>query len=158
MTVQPNSVVSLEYRLTVEDNVVDESDGEPLVYLHGHGNIIPGLESALTGLNVGDEKNVTVPPEQGYGLWEEDLIQTIPTSAFDDELEVGGNYTGEDEDGHAVSFVVLEIEGDNALVDFNHPLAGDTLNFWVKVADVRAATPEELEHGHAHSAHTHHDA
>jgi FKBP-type peptidyl-prolyl cis-trans isomerase SlyD len=155
-TVTKDSVVAIEYKLTVENNPVDASEGEPLVFLQGHGNIIPGLEAAVMGMNVGDEKTVSIQPDQGYGLYEEELIQTIPTSAFDDELEVGGNYTGEDEDGGAVSFTVLEIEGDEALVDFNHPLAGDTLDFWVKVVSVRAATPEELSHGHVHSGADHH--
>jgi FKBP-type peptidyl-prolyl cis-trans isomerase SlyD len=159
MTVSENKVVSLEYRLTVEGNLVDASEGEPLVYLQGHGNIVPGLESQVAGMNVGEEKTVTVKPEEGYGLWDEELIQTIPANAFDDTLEVGSNYTGEDEDGNPVSFVVLELEGDEVLVDFNHPLAGDTLSFWIKVVDVRDATPVELEHGHAHGAGGHqHDA
>ena len=156
MSIRADQVVGIEYELTVENNKVDASDGDPLLYLHGHGNVVPGLEAALTGMNVGDEKRVTIPPDAAYGLYEEELIQTIPVSAFDDELEVGGNYTGEDEDGHPVSFTVLEIEGDEALVDFNHPLAGDTLDFWVKVVSLRDATPEELEHGHAHEANTVH--
>jgi FKBP-type peptidyl-prolyl cis-trans isomerase SlyD len=151
MTIQRDRVVTLEYELTVEGNRVDASDGDPLVYLHGHGGIIPGLESALEGMDVGEEKRVTIPPEAAYGLYEEELIQTIPTSAFDDVLEIGSNYTGEDEDGNPVSFTVLEVEGEEALVDFNHPLAGDTLNFWVKVVNVRDAAKEELEHGHAHT-------
>jgi FKBP-type peptidyl-prolyl cis-trans isomerase SlyD len=156
MSIERDSVASLEYELTVEGNKVDESAGDPLVYLHGHGNIIPGLEAALEGMDVGEEKRVTIPPESAYGLFEEELIQTIPTTAFDDDLEVGGNYTGEDEDGNPVSFTVLEIEGEEALVDFNHPLAGDTLNFWVKVLSVRPATPEEVAHGHAHTPGTVH--
>ncbi len=151
MKVEKDTVVSVEYRLTVSENIVDESDGEPLLYLHGHGNIIVGLENALTGLHVGDEKNVVVNPEDGYGLFDEEAIQTIPVASFEDELEVGGHYTGENEDGEAVSFTVLEIEGDDALVDFNHPLAGDTLEFWVKVVGIRNPTDAELKHGHAHA-------
>jgi FKBP-type peptidyl-prolyl cis-trans isomerase SlyD len=150
MGIQQNDVVSFEYRLTVSESVVDASDGEPLLYLHGHGNIIAGLEQELAGMKLGEEKTVVVSPQDGYGLYDEELIQTIPTTSFDDELEVGGHYTGENEDGEPVSFVVLEIEGQDALVDFNHPLAGDTLEFWVKVVGIREATPQELEHGHAH--------
>ena len=151
MAIQKDDVVSIDYRLTVSDSVVDESDGEPLLYLHGHGNIIVGLERALSGMSLGQEKNVVIEPDDGYGFYDEQLIQTIPVSSFEDELEVGGHYTGENEDGQAVSFVVLEIEGNDALVDFNHPLAGDTLEFWVKVVGIREATPSELEHGHAHA-------
>ncbi|MFN3266514.1 MAG: peptidylprolyl isomerase [Deinococcales bacterium] len=150
MCIKKDDVVSLEYRLTVAESVVDASEGEPLLYLHGYGNIIAGLEQALDGMKLGEEKVVVIPPQDGYGLYDEEMIQTIPVSSFDDELEVGGHYTGENEDGEPVSFVVLEIEGENALVDFNHPLAGDTLEFWVKVVGVREATPQELEHGHAH--------
>lgn len=150
MSIKNDDVVSLEYRLTVSESVVDASEGEPLLYLHGHGNIITGLEQAITGMKLLEEKNVVVSPQDGYGLYDEEMIQTIPTSSFDDELEVGGHYTGENEDGEPVSFVVLEIEGEDALVDFNHPLAGDTLEFWIKVVGVREATPQELEHGHAH--------
>ena len=155
-SVAKDKVISLEYSLTVEGNAVDASDGEPLVFLQGHGNVIPGLEAAIDGMKVGDEKRVSIEPTEGYGLWEEELIQTIPVSAFDDELEIGSNYTGEDEDGQPVSFIVLSLEGDEAMVDFNHPLAGDTLDFWVKVVAVRDATPDELEHGHAHDSNTAH--
>jgi FKBP-type peptidyl-prolyl cis-trans isomerase SlyD len=145
MKIEKDKVVSIEYKLSVEGNVVDESEGEPLVFLQGHGNVIVGLEAALNGFEPGTETNVSVAPEAGYGFYEEALIQTIPTSSFDDDLEVGGHYTGEDEDGQALSFTVLEIEGEEALVDFNHPL--DTLEFWVKVLHVRDATPRELELG-----------
>jgi FKBP-type peptidyl-prolyl cis-trans isomerase SlyD len=147
MKIEKDKVISIDYKLSVEGNVVDESDGEPLVYLHGYGNIIAGIEAALTGLEPGAEINVSVTPEAGYGFYDEQLIQTIPVSSFDDDLEVGGHYTGEDEDGQALSFTVLEIEGEEALVDFNHPLAGDTLAFWVSVLSVREATPRELEVG-----------
>jgi FKBP-type peptidyl-prolyl cis-trans isomerase SlyD len=147
MKIEKDKVISIDYKLSVEGNVVDESDGEPLVYLHGYGNIIAGLEAALTGLEPGTQTKVSVAPEAGYGFYDEQLIQTIPVSSFDDDLEVGGHYTGEDEDGQALSFTVLEIEGEEALVDFNHPLAGDTLEFWVKVLSVRDATPRELEVG-----------
>ncbi len=147
MKIEKDKVVSIEYKLSVEGNVVDESDGEPLLFLQGRGNIIAGLEAALLGLEPGVETNVSIAPEAGYGFYEEELIQTIPVSSFDDDLEVGGHYTGEDEDGQPLSFTVLEIEGEEALVDFNHPLAGDTLEFWVKVLNVRDATARELELG-----------
>lgn len=149
MPIKKDDVVSLEYRLTVDEEIVDESDGEPLLYLHGRGNVIAGLEKALEGMSIGTEKTVEIEPQDGYGIYDAEMIQTIPISSFDDELEIGEHYTGENDDGEAVSFVVLELEGDEALVDFNHPLAGDTLEFWIKVVGVRQATPAELEHGHA---------
>lgn len=151
MSIKKDDVVSLEYRLRVEENLVDESEGEPLMYLHGYGNIIVGLENALAGMKLFEEKTVFIEAHEGYGIFDEEMIQTIPVDSFEDELEVGGHYTGENEDGEAVSFVVLEIEGEEALVDFNHPLAGDTLEFWVKVVGIREATPSELEHGRAHA-------
>ena len=149
MSIQKDDVVSLEYRLTVEEEIVDESEDEPLLYLHGYGNIIVGLEQALAGMKVGQEKTVYIEPDEGYGVFDEEMIQTIPIDSFDDELEIGEHYTGENEDGEAVSFVVLEIEGEEALVDFNHPLAGNSLEFWVKVVGIRQATPSELEHRRA---------
>ncbi len=149
MSIKKDDVVSLEYRLRVEENLVDESEGEPLMYLHGYGNSIVGLENALAGMKLNEEKTVFIEAHEGYGVFDEEMIQTIPVDSFEDELEVGGHYTGENEDGEAVSFVVLEIEGEEALVDFNHPLAGDTLEFWVKVVGIREATPSELEHGRA---------
>jgi FKBP-type peptidyl-prolyl cis-trans isomerase SlyD len=149
MAVKKDDVVSLEFTLKVEDELVDESDGEALMYLHGHGTIIVGLEKAVDGMKLNEEKTVFIEPHEGYGIYDAEMIQTIPVDSFDDELEVGGHYTGENEDGEAVSFVVLEIEGDEALVDFNHPLAGDSLEFWIKVVGIREATPNELEHGHA---------
>ncbi len=151
MSIQKDDVVSLEYRLRVEEEIVDESEGEPLLYLHGYGNIIVGLEKALAGMKLGEEKTIYIEPDEGYGVFDEEMIQTIPIDSFDDELEIGGHYTGENEDGEAVSFVVLEIEGEEALVDFNHPLAGNSLEFWVKVVGIREATPSELEHRHAHA-------
>ncbi len=149
MAVKKDHVVSLEFTLKVEDELVDESDGEALMYLHGHGTIIVGLEKAVDGMKLNEEKTVFIEPHEGYGIYDAEMIQTIPVDSFDDELEVGGHYTGENEDGEAVSFVVLEIEGDEALVDFNHPLAGDSLEFWIKVVGIREATPGEIEHGHA---------
>ena len=149
MSIKKDDVVSLEYRLHVEENIVDESEGEPLMYLHGYGNIIIGLENALAGMKLGEEKTVFIEPHEGYGIFDEEMIQTIPIDSFDDELEIGEHYTGENEDGEAVSFVVLEIEGEEALVDFNHPLAGNSLEFWVKVVGIRQATPSELEHRRA---------
>ncbi len=155
MNIAKDKVVAIEYTLRVEGEVIDASQGEPLSYLHGHGNIVVGLENALTGLSVGDSKTVKIEPGEGYGEFDEEGMQNIPMSSFDVELEIGQTYSGEDSDGDPVSFNVLAIEGDQALVDFNHPLAGSELEFEVKVVSVRDATADELEHGHSHDGHHH---
>jgi FKBP-type peptidyl-prolyl cis-trans isomerase SlyD len=157
MNIQKDKVVALEYKLRVEGDVIDESLGEPLSYLHGHGNIVVGLENALNGLSVGDSKTVKVEPHEGYGEFDEEGMQNIPMSSFDTELEIGQTYSGEDSEGSPISFNVLAIEGDQVLVDFNHPLAGQELEFEVKVVGIRDATADELEHGHSHDGHHHHD-
>ncbi len=157
MNIQKDKVVAIEYKLRVEGDVIDESLNEPLSYLHGHGNIVVGLENALTGMGVGMSKTVKVEPADGYGEFDEEGMQNIPMSSFDTELEIGQTYSGEDSEGSPISFNVLAIEGDQVLVDFNHPLAGQELEFEVKVVGIRDATPDELEHGHSHDGHHHHD-
>lgn len=151
MNVTQDKVVDLDYKLTVNGEVVDQSEsGDPLVYLHGHSNIIPGLERALEGKSVGDTLQVTVQPEDGYGERDEDAVEELSREDFDDDIEVGATYYAQSEDGSVIPFTVLEVDGDKVKVDFNPPLAGQTLNFDVKVLAVRDATPDELEHGHAH--------
>ena len=161
-TVTDNVVVSLEYVLTLDDGQeIDRSEiGEPLEYLHGHSQIIPGLEQALTGLTVGAEKQVIVAPEEGYGQYNDDQVQTMPRDAFPPEADLSeGELLNlqDEESGHVFQAQVVEASDDEIVLDFNHPLAGETLHFQVKVVGVRAATPEELAHGHAHGAgHDHH--
>lgn len=155
-----NDVVALiEYTLTDDQgNVIDSSvGGEPLAYLHGAGNIIPGLESALEGKKVGDSLKVSVAPSEGYGEKDEGLLQVVPRSMFRgvDNIEVGMQFHAQTDYGMQV-ITVAKVEGDNVTVDGNHPLAGQNLNFDVKVVEVRAATAEELEHGHVHGAGGHH--
>lgn len=156
MNISKDKVVELEYTLTVQGEIIDQSEaGDPLVYLQGHHNIIPGLEKALEGKTVGDSLQVTVTPEEGYGERDEDAVEDLSRADFDDDIEVGATYYGQTEDGDMVPFTVLSMEGDTVQVDFNPPLAGQTLHFDVKVLAVRDATPEELEHGHAHVAGMH---
>jgi FKBP-type peptidyl-prolyl cis-trans isomerase SlyD len=154
MKITKDSVVSIDYRLHLGDGeVVDESDpGEPLVYLHGHGETVPGLENALEGKAVGDKLQVKVSPDEGYGDHDPEKIESVPRGEFPDELElkVGSVLTATDDDGNEMDFLIKEVKGDSVVVDFNHPLAGKTLHFDVTVREVRAATPEELEHGHVH--------
>lgn len=151
MNITQDKVVELEYKLTVDGEIIDQSEpGEPLVYLQGHNNIIPGLERALDGKQTGDSMQVVVQPEDGYGVRDEDAIEDLERSDFEDDIEVGATYYAQAEDGSVLPFTVLAIEGDTVQVDFNPPLAGQVLNFDVTVLNVRDATAEELEHGHAH--------
>lgn len=151
MKITQDKVVDIEYVLKVNGEVVDQSEpGEPLSYLQGHNNIIPGLERALEGKEPGDSLSVTVQPEDGYGERDEDNVQELPREDFEDDIEVGAQYFAQSEDGSVTPFTVVGLEGDLVTVDFNPPLAGETLDFQVTVKNVRDATPEELEHGHAH--------
>ncbi|NTY00055.1 peptidylprolyl isomerase [Deinococcus sp. JMULE3] len=152
MNITQDKVVELDYKLTVNGEVIDQSEpGEPLVYLQGHSNIIPGLERALEGKTVGDELQVTVQPEDGYGERDEENVDELSREDFEDDVEVGATYYAQAEDGSVIPFTVMSVDGEKITVDFNPPLAGMVLNFDVKVLNVRDATPEELDHGHAHS-------
>ncbi|MER3482356.1 MAG: peptidylprolyl isomerase [Meiothermus sp.] len=156
MNVSQDSVVSIDYTLHVEDELVDQGQ---LDYLHGHKNIVAGLEDALSGKAVGDKVSVAVPPEKGYGLYDPEGVQVLERGAFpaDAELEEGAMFYAEDPQGNPMPFTVLSVEGEDVTVDFNHALAGETLNFDVTVTGVRPATQDELAHGHVHSegAHQH---
>ena len=155
MEIAKDRVVSIEYKLHLGDgNLIDESDpGDPLVYLHGYEEIVPGLENALTGKKAGDSLKVQVKPEDGYGEYDPDKVEEVPREEFppDMELEEGGIVTAIDEDDEEVEFLVKKLNEKTVVADFNHPLAGKTLHFEVSVREVRAATAEELEHGHAHA-------
>jgi FKBP-type peptidyl-prolyl cis-trans isomerase SlyD len=156
-----NVVVSLDYVLTLGDNrEVDRSDKDaPMEYLHGYNNIIPGLEKELTGLEVGDEKMVVVQPELGYGERDPDGMAEFPRNTFPDShhLEVGETVRMRDKDsGESYQAYISELDSDKVLLDFNHPLAGETLHFQIKIAGLREATSEELTHGHVHQpGHSH---
>jgi FKBP-type peptidyl-prolyl cis-trans isomerase SlyD len=154
-------VVSIQYKLSDDEGeVLDSSeDGEPLVYLHGADNIIPGLEKELTGKQVGDSLKVTIQPEEGYGAVNEEMIQTVERSAFEgvDKIEPGMRFEAAgEEEGETQLIVVVEVTDDEVTVDGNHPLAGEVLHFEVTVDEVREATEEELTHGHAHGPGGHH--
>ena len=154
MQVTKDKVVSFHYTLTLDSgDVVDSSSGKaPLSFLVDSGQIIPGLEKEMLGLEVGDKKSVKVQPEEGYGLSEEQLIQTIERNQIPDslELKVGEMLRGQSEDGQVVEGKVVFIDDQKVKIDFNHPLANQVLNFDVEIVDVRDATAEELSHGHAH--------
>lgn len=157
--IKSGSVVNMTYVLTNDDGEeIDRADkGEPFTYLHGHNQIVMGLEKELLGLKAGDKKKVQVSPEEGYGDIDPSLITMAKTNQFPKgaELEVGVQFMAEDADGNNVVFTIVEIEGEDITLDGNHPLAGETLNFDVEILGMREATAQELEHGHAHGDHGH---
>jgi FKBP-type peptidyl-prolyl cis-trans isomerase SlyD len=153
-TVQDGAVVSLAYKLTLPSGEeIDSSDAsEPLEYLHGAENIIPGLERQLTGLRVGDAKTVEVSPAEGYGEYDPEEVEVIDRRMLprDMELRLGMVLAVRDDEGYMNEAYVSAIAPENVTLDFNHPLAGQQLVFDVQVVGLREATPEEIEHGHIH--------
>jgi len=153
MQIAQNSVVAFHYTLTNDaGEVLDSSEGrEPLTYLHGAGNIIPGLEKQLEGHTTGDKVQAKVSPEEGYGEVQAQLVQEVPRDAFQgvDNVEPGMQFQAQTQGG-PLMVTVTSVEGDTVTVDGNHPLAGQPLNFDVEIAEVREATDEEVEHGHVH--------
>lgn len=158
MQVADEKVVSIHYTLTDESGTTIDSSrgGEPLEYLHGAGNIVPGLEQALAGKEAGDHLNVDVPPAEAYGDRQEGLLQAVPISAFQGagEVQPGMRFRAEGPDGSRI-ITVAKVEDDQVTVDANHPLAGVTLSFDVEVVEVRNAKAEEIEHGHVHDPQGH---
>jgi FKBP-type peptidyl-prolyl cis-trans isomerase SlyD len=159
MQVSAKKVVFIHYTLTSGDGeVIDSSEGHaPLAYIHGAGNIISGLESALLGKSVGDAFKVSIPPEEAYGLRDENLVQAVPRRAFQgvDEIEPGMQFHAESPNGGQL-VTVVDVQGDTIILDGNHPMSGLTLNFDVQVTEIREATAEELAHGHVHGPGGHH--
>ncbi|MBE7552309.1 MAG: peptidylprolyl isomerase [Anaerolineales bacterium] len=155
LKVADGMVVSLDYTLCLDDGqVIDSSNGrEALQFLQGQGQIIPGLEQALYGMEVGEEKEVEVAPGDGYGETDPDAYQMVPHDVFppDMELSEGMGLRMRDEAGQPLEAYVADVSPEGVLLDFNHPLAGETLYFHVKIADLRPGTSEELDHGHVHN-------
>lgn len=154
LTVQDGMVVSLDYVLKLDDGqIIDSSNGgEAMQILQGAGQIIPGLEQALYGMIIGEEKEVEVAPEDGYGENDPDAYQMVSPDLFPPDLELaeGMGLRLKDETGQAMDAYIAEIGPEGILLDFNHPLAGETLFFQVKIAGLRPATREEVAHGHVH--------
>jgi FKBP-type peptidyl-prolyl cis-trans isomerase SlyD len=160
MLIALDTVVAIDYTLKDDDgNIVDESEpGDPLFYLHGHQNIVEGLEEALTGHKVGDSLQVVVSPEKGYGTRDPQMVFDVPRDQLPDdaEPEVGMEMEMSDEDGMSIPVRISKVDVDSVEVDANHELADQTLHFSVTVREVRKATVTELEHGHVHGADDHH--
>jgi FKBP-type peptidyl-prolyl cis-trans isomerase SlyD len=159
-TVTDGKVVSIHYTLTDDAGaVIDSSKGNPpLEYLHGAGNVVPGLEEALAGRARGDAFKVDVAPEKGYGAHDPRGLQRIPRDAFPDDvdLEPGMQFGAEDPQGGSTTVWIVKVESDQVVIDTNHPMAGKTLHFDVSIADGREATREEIAHGHPHGPDGHH--
>jgi FKBP-type peptidyl-prolyl cis-trans isomerase SlyD len=149
--IEPNTRVVLDYTLRdVDDDVLDASnveDGEPIVYIHGYGMLVPGLEKALAGMEVGQTKEVVVPPEEGFGERDEELVLEVDRSEMPrpESVEVGDELVAESPEGDEAVMRVIEVKPDAVILDGNHPLAGETLRYSVVVRDVRPATEEEIE-------------
>jgi FKBP-type peptidyl-prolyl cis-trans isomerase SlyD len=154
LRVADGMVVGLDYTLRLDDGqeVEASADTEPLEFLQGKGQIIPGLEQALYGMAVGDEKSVVIKPVDGYGEEDPDAYHVVPRDTFPPELELsaGQRVRLRDQSGEILAAYVVENRPDGVLLDFNHPLAGETLHYDVKVSALRQATDDELSHGHVH--------
>ncbi len=152
-TITDGSVVAMHFTLHTEGQMVDSSaEHEPIVYLHGSGNVVPGLERALNGRGVGERVQVSVQPEDGYGPRRDTGTIRIPREDLPPGMEFapGMSLGGEDEHGNVIPFWIVDVDEDGIVVDGNHPLAGKTLDFDVTIVSVRDATRDELEHGHPH--------
>jgi FKBP-type peptidyl-prolyl cis-trans isomerase SlyD len=158
-TVADDMVVSMAYVLEVDGEEIDRAEEEdPMLFLQGHGNIIPGLEKELYGMEIGDSKKVTVQPAEAYGELDPENRDRIPQDILPPDYEpvVGDPLELRDtESGEIFQVYVADVENGDVIVDFNHPLAGETLDFTVKIIDIRPAKSEELAHGHVHT-HGHH--
>ncbi|NRB40367.1 MAG: peptidylprolyl isomerase [Pseudomonadales bacterium] len=147
-------VIAINYTLTNATGEVLDQTGEdqPMEYLHGADNIIPGLENALTGKTTGDKVDVTVEPEDGYGAHEPQMVQQVSAEMFQgvDKIETGMTFQSAGPDGEPMMIMVTAVEDEMVTIDGNHPLAGQTLNFAVEIIGVRAATDDEKQHSHVH--------
>ena len=158
MNIDKNSVVTLHYEMyDANDQLIDKTE-EPIAYLHGgYDGIFPLVEEALHGKAVGDEVDVTLAPDDAFGEQEPELIRIEPVDIFPVEVEVGMMFEADDpESDDVLIYRVTEIADGKAVVDANHPLAGMRIRFKATVTDIRPATHEEVEHGHAHGEHDHH--
>ncbi len=154
MRIEANKVVTIDYVLKNDaGEVLDSSEGrEGLSYLHGAGNIIPGLEKALADKQAGDALNVSITPEDAYGERSDEMKQTVPREMFPspEQVSVGMQFHAQSPDGQMMVVTVVDLNDEHIVVDGNHPLAGENLHFEVQVKEVREPTQEELEHGHVH--------
>ena len=156
MQITKDTVVTLSYKVTNAQGQLLEASEEPMSYLHGgYGNTFEKIEQALEGQSTGFATTVELLPADAFDERDESLVQTISKADFPPGVKVGGTLRGVADDGHERIFTVVKIKGQEVILDGNHPHAGKTLRFALKVTEVRSASPEEIEHGHAHGAHGH---
>jgi FKBP-type peptidyl-prolyl cis-trans isomerase SlyD len=156
MKIEKDTAVTLRFKVSDAQGKRIEESAEPMVYLHGgYGNTLPKIEEALEGKEPGFETVLALPPEDAFGLRDEDLMRTIPRNQFPAGVKVGGQLEGQGSDGRKQVFNVSKIKGDIVILDANHPLAGKALRFSLKVLDVRQASAEEIAHQHVHGEHGH---
>jgi FKBP-type peptidyl-prolyl cis-trans isomerase SlyD len=152
-------VVTFDFTLRLnDDEVADTTQGQmPLRFVVGQGQLLPGLEDAMIGMVAGEQRQITLEPADAYGDWDEDALEEIAISELPDgvDLEEGMPLEVTDNEGETYEASVYEVKKDTVILDYNHPLAGETLQFDVKVIDIRPATPEELAHGHVHDGDGH---
>lgn len=157
MTIDKDSAVTIQYKLSDEQGRLLEESKHPVAYLHGgYGNIFPKVEEALKGQDVGYQATLTLAAADAFGARDEGLAISIPKSEFPPGIKVGGQIERHGEDGRIHVFTVLKVKGSQVLLDGNHPLAGKNLRMAIKVLEVRAASEEEIAHRHVHGAHGHH--
>ena len=158
MQIGKDSVVELRYEVYGSDGELIEKTEDPVEYLHGgYGGMFPAVEKALEGKNVGETTRVRLSPDEGFGDYDADLVHVEPRDKFPDHVEVGMQFEGKGtESGESLVYTVTDIAEGKVVVDGNHPLAGQTLHIECTVTSLRAASPEELSHGHVHGAHGHH--
>ncbi len=153
MNITAGKVITINYILKDDEGkLIDKSEDASFAYLHGHNNIIPGLETALDEKSKGDSFSLVLEPKDAYGEYNPEITQVIQREAFgDNEIEVGMQFHAQNDGGQPVLITISAIEGDNITIDGNPPLAGVTLHYDIEVMDVRDATEEELSHGHVHA-------
>ena len=158
MNIVKDTVVTLTYIVNDLDGKLLEQSEEPISYLHGgYDNIFPLVEQALEGKQVGDKVNIKLQPADAFGEYEEDLVRLEPREVFPDTIEIGMQFVGSPMDGdEEMLYTVTDIAEEKVVVDGNHPYAGQSVNFQCVVTEVRAASADEVSHGHAHGAHGHH--
>ena len=158
MQIGKDTVVELEYQLFDTDGELIEKTDEPVEYLHGgYGGMFPAVEKALEGKNAGETCKVSLTPDDGFGDYDAELVHVEPRDKFPGHVEVGMQFEGSgEESGETIVYTVTDVAEGKVVVDGNHPLAGQTLHFECTIAGVRAASDEEMSHGHVHGAHGHH--
>jgi FKBP-type peptidyl-prolyl cis-trans isomerase SlyD len=157
MKIEKNTAVTLRYKVADAKGKLIEAPKDPMVYLHGgYNNTLPKIEEALEGRVAGYQVTLNLQPEDAFGVRDESLVRSIPKSEFPPGVKVGGQLKGRTDDGREHIYNVVKIKGPEVLLDGNHALAGQALQFTVTVVSVRAASDEEVAHQHVHGEHGHH--